>query len=151
MEFRRRKSKAGQSDLMMPTPLHFKPDAVTSELSRWSRSDSPATWVKTSKFGFAVTRADALKQQKHFLDHALPLFGDYQDAMLTGKPFLWHSVSCRLTSIRACSIRSNYAARSKRVTEPARCRSTPPRALSGRSSAGANMCAASTGWLDRIM
>ena len=39
-----------------------------------------------------MTRADALKQQKHFLDHALPNFGDYQDAMLTGEPFLWHSI-----------------------------------------------------------
>jgi deoxyribodipyrimidine photolyase-related protein len=39
-----------------------------------------------------VTRADALKQQAHFLEHALPFFGDYQDAMLTGEPFLWHSI-----------------------------------------------------------
>ena len=47
---------------------------------------------ETTKFGFAVTREDALRQQKHFLDHALPNFGDYQDAMLTGEPFLWHSI-----------------------------------------------------------
>ena len=33
-----------------------------------------------------------LKQQAHFLDHALPQFGDYQDAMLTGEPFLSHSI-----------------------------------------------------------
>jgi deoxyribodipyrimidine photolyase-related protein len=47
---------------------------------------------RTEKFGFAITRADALKQQDHFLKHALPQFGDYQDAMLTGEPFLWHSI-----------------------------------------------------------
>jgi deoxyribodipyrimidine photolyase-related protein len=47
---------------------------------------------RTGKFGFAVTRADALKQQAHFLEHALPQFGDYQDAMLAGEPFLWHSI-----------------------------------------------------------
>jgi deoxyribodipyrimidine photolyase-related protein len=46
----------------------------------------------TAKFGFAVTREDALKQQAHFLEYALPMFGDYQDAMLTGEPFLWHSI-----------------------------------------------------------
>jgi deoxyribodipyrimidine photolyase-related protein len=47
---------------------------------------------RTGKFGFAVTRDDALRQQAHFLDNALPQFGDYQDAMLTGEPFLWHSI-----------------------------------------------------------
>jgi deoxyribodipyrimidine photolyase-related protein len=52
----------------------------------------PSNIGRTEKFGFAVTRTDALKQQNHFLAHALPQFGDYQDAMLTGEPFLWHSI-----------------------------------------------------------
>ena len=43
-------------------------------------------------FALAVTRRDALAAQQWFLDHALVRFGDYQDAMLTGQPVLWHSL-----------------------------------------------------------
>jgi deoxyribodipyrimidine photolyase-related protein len=47
---------------------------------------------RTDNFSFAVTHAEALRQQQYFLEHALPSFGDYQDAMLTDEPFLWHSI-----------------------------------------------------------
>jgi deoxyribodipyrimidine photolyase-related protein len=39
-----------------------------------------------------VTAADAERQAATFLAHALPSFGDYEDAMLTGERFLWHSI-----------------------------------------------------------
>ena len=38
----------------------------------------------------AVTQA--LKALDHFITHALPRFGDYQDAMLTGEGTMWHAV-----------------------------------------------------------
>jgi deoxyribodipyrimidine photolyase-related protein len=43
-------------------------------------------------FGFATTRAQALQALAHFVKEALPKFGDYQDAMLAGQPFLYHAV-----------------------------------------------------------
>lgn len=84
--------KPAKRDLAMPKPLHFAPNAVTQEVIDMVEGRFVGNMGETAKFGFAVTRADALKQQKHFLDHALPNFGDYQDAMLTGEPFLWHSI-----------------------------------------------------------
>jgi len=39
----------------------------------------------------AVTREDALQAQEAFLEEALCSFGDYQDAMVTGQPRLWHA------------------------------------------------------------
>jgi deoxyribodipyrimidine photolyase-related protein len=84
--------KPAKRDLIMPQPLHFSPDEITREVIFMVEARFPENMGQTQKFGFAVTRADALKQQRHFLDHALPQFGDYQDAMLTGEPFLWHSI-----------------------------------------------------------
>jgi deoxyribodipyrimidine photolyase-related protein len=84
--------KPAKRDLTMPKPLHFAPNAVTQDVIQMVESRYGANIGQTGKFGFAVTRADALQQQQHFLVHALPNFGDYQDAMLTGEPFLWHSI-----------------------------------------------------------
>jgi deoxyribodipyrimidine photolyase-related protein len=84
--------KAARRDLMMPRPLHFEPDAITREIIEMVETRFSQNMGSTARFGFAVTREDALRQQGHFLKHALPQFGDYQDAMLTGEPFLWHSI-----------------------------------------------------------
>jgi len=84
--------KPAKRDLKMTRPLQFEPDAITRTVIDMVEARFPDNMGRTEKFGFAVTRDDALKQQDHFLAHALPQFGDYQDAMLTGEPFLWHSI-----------------------------------------------------------
>ena len=84
--------KPAKNDLMMTKPLHFAPDAISAEVIDMVEARFASHLGRTDTFGFAATREDALKQQAHFLDHALPLFGNYQDAMLTGEPFLWHSI-----------------------------------------------------------
>ncbi|MDC0864722.1 cryptochrome/photolyase family protein [Rickettsiaceae bacterium] len=42
-------------------------------------------------FYFAVTRAHALKALNQFIEQRLPNFGDYQDAMIQGEPWMYHS------------------------------------------------------------
>ncbi|MFM8186194.1 MAG: cryptochrome/photolyase family protein, partial [Alphaproteobacteria bacterium] len=43
-------------------------------------------------FAWPVTRKDALKALDHFIKDCLPTFGDYQDAMKIGAPFLAHAL-----------------------------------------------------------
>jgi deoxyribodipyrimidine photolyase-related protein len=43
-------------------------------------------------FHYAVTRGQALIELEHFITHLLPNFGDYQDAMVAGEPYLYHSL-----------------------------------------------------------
>ncbi|MGL4312379.1 MAG: cryptochrome/photolyase family protein [Sphingomonas sp.] len=84
--------KPAKRDLAMPRPLSFAPDAITQAVLALVARQFGAHPGTLDGFDFAVTAADAARQQAHFLDYALPQFGDYQDAMLTGEPFLWHSI-----------------------------------------------------------
>jgi deoxyribodipyrimidine photolyase-related protein len=43
-------------------------------------------------FWFATTRAEARVALDHFIARSLPLYGDYQDAMVMGQPFLFHAL-----------------------------------------------------------
>ena len=48
-------------------------------------------------FYFAVTRQQALDALNLFILQRLPSFGDYQDAMIEGEPWMYHShISCYL-------------------------------------------------------
>ena len=73
-------------------PLWFEPDAVTKEVLDLVEERFPNNFGKLRPFGFATDRAQAQKALAHFIDHALPCFGDYQDAMLDGNRFLYHSL-----------------------------------------------------------
>ena len=81
-----------QRDLLMPRPLAFEPDPITREVIALVAERFADHIGSLDRFAFAVTHQDALRQQERFLDEALPRFGDYQDAMLTEEPFLWHSI-----------------------------------------------------------
>jgi deoxyribodipyrimidine photolyase-related protein len=67
-------------------------------------------------FGWAVTRADALEALGHFISDCLPLYGDYQDAMKAGEPFLYHSIispylNCGLLTAREVCVEAERAFR----------------------------------------
>ncbi|MCQ8894907.1 cryptochrome/photolyase family protein [Limnobacter humi] len=76
----------------IPEPAGFEPDeltlAVMADVER-HLPDNPGTFAR---FGWAVTREQALKALDVFIDHRLRQFGPYQDAMWTDTPFGWHSL-----------------------------------------------------------
>ena len=79
-------------DLLMPAPLRFAPDAITQEVLDLVAARFPNHFGDLEPFWFATTREEAEAAFAHFLRHALPQFGTYQDAMLKSEKFLYHAV-----------------------------------------------------------
>ncbi len=84
--------KPAKDDLFMPSQVRFEPDEITREVLELVANKFNDHFGDLEPFWFAVTREQANKVLDHFLDVALPSFGDYQDAMLEGQKFLYHSL-----------------------------------------------------------
>lgn len=84
--------KPAKADLFMPVLPAFEPDAITQEVLDLVEARFTSHIGTLHPFCYGVSRSDALQALDHFIEHALPMFGDYQDAMLSGEPFLYHSV-----------------------------------------------------------
>lgn len=83
--------KSAAPDLFMPAPYSVAPDAITQGVIDMVTSKYPDRFGKIEGFDYAVTRREALKALKTFIAESLPRLGDFQDAMLTGEPYLYHS------------------------------------------------------------
>lgn len=84
--------KPARDDLFMPRPLRFEPDEITGEVLDVVSKAFPDNFGRLEPFWFAVTAEQAEGVMEAFVRDALPFFGDYQDAMLGGEPFLYHSL-----------------------------------------------------------
>ena len=84
--------KPAKTDLFMPKPAHSEPDETTREVLDLVAQRFPDHFGDLEPFWFAVTAEGAEAALAHFLQNALPSFGDYQDAMLADERFLYHSV-----------------------------------------------------------
>ncbi len=84
--------KAAKADLFRPKAPHIPPDAVTAEVLALVADRFPGHFGSLQGFGWPVDRGGALKVLSHFIRHALPSFGDEQDAMLQDDPVLSHSL-----------------------------------------------------------
>ena len=84
--------KTAKADLSIPEPAHFQQDATTCEVAALVKDRFADHFGDADPFWFAVTRADAEAAFDQFIEVGLARFGDYQDAMLTGQRFLYHSI-----------------------------------------------------------
>ena len=84
--------KPAGADLVMPGPARHEPDAVTRDVLALVAERFPDHFGELEPFWFAVTAAQAEAALDHFIETALPTFGDYQDAMLRDERFLYHSI-----------------------------------------------------------
>ncbi|MEP3231682.1 MAG: cryptochrome/photolyase family protein [Hyphomicrobiales bacterium] len=84
--------KPAKADLFMPRPKRVEPDDITREVLALVENQFPHHFGDLEPFWFAVTSSQAEEALDYFIVECLPSFGDYQDAMLTGEPFLYHSL-----------------------------------------------------------
>lgn len=75
-----------------PARQRFMPDAITRDVMALVKKRFPNHYGDCDSFGWGVTRADALAAFDDFLKQGMASFGDYQDAMQEGAPFLYHSL-----------------------------------------------------------
>jgi deoxyribodipyrimidine photolyase-related protein len=84
--------KPARADLFMPQPLRFAPNSETQAVLDLVATRFGNHFGDLQPFWLPITRADAERAAAHFIAHALPHFGDFQDAMLRGEKYLFHSV-----------------------------------------------------------
>ena len=73
-----------------PAPV-FEPDATTREVLTIVKERYGRHFGEAEPFSFAVTRRQALDALEDFVGNRLASFGDFQDAMKTDDPALFHS------------------------------------------------------------
>ena len=83
--------KPPANGLDVPDTYKAQPDEITQDVMNLVETYFPDHFGDLSPFHFAVTRDQALSALDEFMTRRLRLFGDYQDAMIQGEPWMYHS------------------------------------------------------------
>ena len=75
----------------MPARARVEPDALTREVIALVNHHFAQHPGSLGSFAWPVTREEALRSLRSFIEQRLPLFGRFEDAMWPGEPWLYHS------------------------------------------------------------
>jgi deoxyribodipyrimidine photolyase-related protein len=84
--------KPAPDEIAFDGPLRFDPDETVEEVLDLVEARFGENFGAVRPFWYATDREQARQALAHFIDGALPKFGDFQDAMLSGERFLYHSI-----------------------------------------------------------
>jgi deoxyribodipyrimidine photolyase-related protein len=84
--------KPAPDDVAFAGPLQFEPDTVTAQVLDLVAARFGNNFGSLRPFWFATDSDQAQAQLDHWIANGLGSFGDYQDAMLTDRPFMYHSL-----------------------------------------------------------
>ncbi len=79
-------------DSVEGAPMMFTPDAEVEEVLDLVEARFGDNFGAVRPFHFATDRGQARRALAHFIRHALPKFGDFQDAMLNDHRFIYHAL-----------------------------------------------------------
>jgi len=83
--------KPPKEGLTIPPTYISEPDEISRECINLVAEKFPDHFGDLEPFYFAVTRDQALIALDQFIRERLANFGDYQDAMIEGEPWMYHS------------------------------------------------------------
>ncbi|WP_238364955.1 cryptochrome/photolyase family protein [Mesobacterium pallidum] len=84
-----RKPPPGQIDT---SPMSFTPDDTVKDVLALVEREFGDNFGSLDGFAFATEPGQARRALSHFITHALPRFGDFQDAMMRDEKWLYHSL-----------------------------------------------------------
>ena len=76
----------------IPSLLKLKHDAIDDEAATYVEKNFADNLGSIDRLYYPTSHADAKKWLKHFLKHRFKNFGSYEDAIVDGESWLWHSV-----------------------------------------------------------
>ena len=76
---------------LLPCPIAFARNKVTQSVIDLVEKTFPSHPGKLDQFDWPLTPEQAKDALDDFIQHRLPLFGQYQDAMWIDEPYLYHS------------------------------------------------------------
>ena len=99
--------KPPKRGLDIPATYLSEPDSITQEVLELVGREFSEHFGDLEPFHFAVTAAQAQHALEQFIRERLSHFGEYQDAMLQGEPWMYHShlsfyINCGLLSPLEC-------------------------------------------------
>ena len=99
--------KPPKEGLEIPPTYQSRPDAITREVMTLVANEFNDHFGDLEPFHFAVTADQARQALEQFVAERLCSFGDYQDAMLQGEPWMYHShlsfyINCGLLTALEC-------------------------------------------------
>ncbi|MBC7311407.1 MAG: cryptochrome/photolyase family protein [Rhizobium sp.] len=90
--FDKENRKSPPRGLKGPRRLSWRHDAITSDVLDLVAAHFSHHFGQLRPFHFAVTAEQAEAEFEQFVTEILPSFGDWQDAMVAGEPYLFHSM-----------------------------------------------------------
>ena len=112
--------KSPKTGLNVPQTFTAPVDEISKDVLELVDDKFADHFGDTEPFFFAVTREGALKALHKFIKERLDCFGDYQDAMVEGQPWMFHShisfyLNCGLLEPLECVHLAEKAYRDKKV------------------------------------
>jgi len=112
-----RKSFGKKGPSKLPEPLLFEANDITKQVITDVEKFLPDLYGNIETFNWPVSREQSLAALNDFIQHRLPHFGDYQDAMWTDEPWLYHSRLSTCLNLKLLSPAEVIAAAEKAYTD----------------------------------
>jgi len=106
--------KPPERDMFIPKPYVQEPDKITKQVMKLVKKHFDGHFGDIEPFSLAVTRDSALQALDMFIEERLPQFGDHQDAMVEGEPWMYHAhigfyLNCGLLKPYECLVAAERA------------------------------------------